>query len=110
MNFKKQVGIRVKAVRTLKNITQEQLSEKIDISPQALSRIERGDNFLSAELLEKLARILQVKPSAFFDFECDWKVEDPDLKEFFIQDTVKIMRNCPDKVDKIHKMVRDLTN
>jgi len=42
MDVKQMIGSRIKEIRTKKGFTQEQLAEKIDISPKYLSSIERG--------------------------------------------------------------------
>ena len=47
-------------------MSQEQLSEKVDISNKHLSAIERGLTFVSAELLEKLSEALEVPAFYFF--------------------------------------------
>ena len=47
-------------------MSQEQLSEKVDISVKHLSSIERGVNFVSADLLERLADSIGVPVFYFF--------------------------------------------
>ena len=54
MNIKKQVGIRIKELRKKKCISQEKLAECVDIAQNTLSGIENGDNFFTAETLEKI--------------------------------------------------------
>ena len=53
-------GENLKQFRKEKNLSQEQLSEKVDISVKHLSSIERGLTFVSAELLENLSVSLEV--------------------------------------------------
>jgi len=55
MGIKPIFGENLKFYRKAKNLSQEQLSEKADISVKHLSAIERGLTFVSADLLEKLA-------------------------------------------------------
>jgi transcriptional regulator with XRE-family HTH domain len=47
-------------------LSQEELAEKVGISPKHLSAIERGLTFVSADLLEKLSSVLQVPVSTLF--------------------------------------------
>ena len=54
MNIKKQLGVKIKRLRMKNGLTQEQLAEKIDIAPRTLSGIETGENFLTADTLEKI--------------------------------------------------------
>jgi transcriptional regulator with XRE-family HTH domain len=66
MNIKKIFGENLKHYRKAKKLSQEQLSEKVDISVKHLSSIERGLNFVSADLLEKLAVSVEIPVYYFF--------------------------------------------
>ena len=66
MDVKSVFGKNLKLFRKSKNLSQEQLSEKVDISVKHLSSIERGLTFVSADLLEKLAFSVEVPVSYFF--------------------------------------------
>lgn len=69
MSIKKQLGNRIKELRLKVSLTQEELSERVDISPKSLSQIELGNNFISADTLEKLCNALEVNPKYLFDFD-----------------------------------------
>lgn len=60
MEVKTIFGENLKQCRKEKRLSQEQLSEKVNISVKHLSSIERGLTFVSAELLENLAYSLGV--------------------------------------------------
>ncbi|GHV76047.1 hypothetical protein AGMMS49942_08680 [Spirochaetia bacterium] len=49
-----------------KRLSQEELSEKVDISVKHLSAIERGLNFVSADLFEQLSISLEIPVFFFF--------------------------------------------
>jgi len=66
MDIKIIFGENLKYYRKAKRLSQEQLSEKVDISVKHLSAIERGLNFVSADLLEKLACSVDVPAFYFF--------------------------------------------
>jgi len=66
MNVKGIFGKNLKYYRKGKNLSQEQLSEKADITVKHLSEIERGIVFASANLMEKLAENLDIPIFAFF--------------------------------------------
>jgi transcriptional regulator with XRE-family HTH domain len=66
MGIKAVFGSNLKHFRKQRRLSQEQLAEKLDISPKHLSTIETGAGFVSAELLEKLTETLQVSASALF--------------------------------------------
>ena len=58
MGIKQELGKKIKRIRLEKGYTQDKLSEMIDISQKALSSIELGENFVTAETL-KLSATLQ---------------------------------------------------
>lgn len=63
MNYK-EIGIRIRKYRKLKNISQEELAEKIDISTTHMSHIETGSTKLSLQVLVDIAQILEVSTDA----------------------------------------------
>lgn len=73
ISLKKAFGANLKVIRKGKQYTQETLAEMIDLSPRQLIRIENGDNFPSAETIEKLSTILDIKLETLFGFE--WNSE-----------------------------------
>ena len=68
-NLKGQFGKRIKTLRKQKHMTQEQLAEASTISVDFLSLIERGKNGPSFEVIERLARALEVPIKDLFDFD-----------------------------------------
>jgi transcriptional regulator with XRE-family HTH domain len=66
MTIKVCFGTNLKQYRKEKHLSQEQLSEKVDISIKHLSALERGLTFVSAELLEKLSESLEIPAFYFF--------------------------------------------
>lgn len=60
----KDFGIRVRAARRQKGMTQEELAEKAGISASFLGHIERGSRIASLETLVLLCNALQVTPQA----------------------------------------------
>ena len=68
MDNKKLLGKRIKEIRKFKGLTQEQLSEMIDIETSSLSGIESGRFYPSLHVLEKIAAVLEVELIEFFKF------------------------------------------
>ena len=66
MGIKKELGKRIKALRIKNGYTQEKLSEMIDISQRALSRIESGNNFVTSETIDKLFSAFDITAEEFF--------------------------------------------
>ncbi len=65
---KELLGARIKELRKLKKLSQEQLSEKISIDPKHLSRIEVGNSYPSLDTLERIAKVLGMEMRDFFEF------------------------------------------
>ena len=68
------IGARIKEVRNKKGLTQEQLSEKMEINPKYLSSIERGNENPTLNTLIKLSESLEVDLGEIFGFI---QIEDP---------------------------------
>jgi len=66
MGIKKELGKKIKQLRTERGYTQEKLSEMADISQRALSGIEIGENFITAETLDKLLAALDITAEDLF--------------------------------------------
>ena len=63
------IGERIKFCRKQSNLTQEQLAEKVGLSQNFLSNIERGKGFPSLETIINLANALCVSAdSLLFDY------------------------------------------
>lgn len=67
---KQVVGLRIKNLRALKNITQQELAERCGLSPIQLLRIEQGVSVrnLSSDVFEKMAKAFNVDAS-YLDFD-----------------------------------------
>lgn len=61
------VGRRLRMRRTLLGLSQQKLGEKLSLTFQQIQKYERGANRIGASRLFELSRILDVKPSFFFD-------------------------------------------
>ena len=66
MGIKQELGKKIKRIRLEKGYTQDKLSEMIDISQKALSSIELGENFVTAETLDKLLNALEITSEELF--------------------------------------------
>lgn len=60
MNKKRQIGLRVRAFRLERQLTQEQLAEMIDRSVETISNLERGVSLPNEATLHRLAQTLDV--------------------------------------------------
>ena len=71
MALGKTVGLRVRALRQRRGLSQEELAERIDRSLNAISNIERGRTLPNFTTLERLSQVLEVPVRDFFDHQPD---------------------------------------
>jgi transcriptional regulator with XRE-family HTH domain len=88
MDIKASFGANLKHYRKMCHLSQEQLSEKVDISVMHLSKIERGLTFVSADLLEKLSANLSISVAHLFCKNTE-KIYDDDVLSKFDRITEK---------------------
>ena len=99
--IKKQFGKNLKHYRELKNLTQEQLAEKIEMNVRSLSFIECGTNFVTAKTLEKICKILEISPKQLFDFDYPAK-QTQDLKN----EITGLINTNIEKLNDIYKILK----
>ncbi len=75
-NLKNRFGQRIRQIRLKRNLSQEELAEKIDIAVNNMGKIERGECFVTSATLEKLTAALGVKIQEFFTFGDGISVEE----------------------------------
>ena len=76
---KELLGMRIREVRKVRQLSQERLAEKVGVEPKQISRIEGGKSAPSLETLEAIAKHLLVEIKDLFDFQhlvLQEKVED----------------------------------
>jgi len=69
METKKRLGLRLKAIRKEKKLTQDELAARIGRSVDAVSNIERGKSLPSFSTVEQLCQALEVPLKVLFDFD-----------------------------------------
>ncbi len=66
INIREIFGQNVRMYRKKAGLSQELLAEQLEISQNHLGLIERGKQFVSYTLLERMLAVLAVKPAALF--------------------------------------------
>lgn len=99
---KELLGGRIKELRRLRKMSQEQLSEKVGIDSKHLSRIEVGRGFPSLDTLEKIAGVLAVEMKDMFEFE-DNAADSKDLKKTISQ---LVKESSEDRLRLLAKVIR----
>ena len=65
-DLKKIVGQRLQLLRLEKNLTQEQMGEKLSLSTSAYCKIEYGETDLTLTRLNKIAEVMDMSPMELF--------------------------------------------
>ncbi len=94
-------------MRQNRGLTQEQLAEAIDISQRTLSGIEIGENFVTAETLDKIMEALKTTPDELFRLN-----HLKDTKELIIEIEALInnLSSNKEKIEIIYKFIKSLLN
>lgn len=67
MDIKLRFGLKIKELRKLKGLSQEKLANLSEIDRTYLPTIEKGERNVSIEVVERLARALEVNIKDLFD-------------------------------------------
>jgi transcriptional regulator with XRE-family HTH domain len=105
MGVKEELGKKIKRMRINRGLTQEQLSEAVDISQRTLSGIEIGENFVTAETLDKLVSALNTTTEELFATNHLRQTEE--IVEEITSD-LKIISQNPTKLDVLYNVTKSL--
>lgn len=105
MGIKKELGKKIKSIRVNRGYTQEKLSEMADISQRALSSIELGENFVTAETLDKLLAALEITSEELFATNA-FKDSDELLK--LINENISKLSDNSEKLEIIYNLTKSL--
>jgi transcriptional regulator with XRE-family HTH domain len=88
---------RIKALRKLNKLSQEQLAEKADVHPTYIGKIERGDMNPSVVFLEKIAKVFNMSLSEFLTFPDTKKISSAKSQDInklieFLQDALDVAK------------------
>jgi len=99
------IGERLKKARLEKKLTQEQLSEKLDVSVAFLSRAERGDVKINLSRITQICDILNVSISTILTGTvCN-------SKDYLTEDFSNLLKNCPpEKLKLIYDIAKVIIN
>ena len=96
------IGQRIKQARLAKNLTQEDLAEKIDISVAFLSRVERGNAHLNLRRLTQIAEVLKVSPGYLLTGS------NTTSKDYLKEDFKNILDKCSPEQQKLIYEISEL--
>ena len=105
MGIKEDLGKKIKRIRQNRGLTQEQLAEIVDISQRTLSGIETGENFVTAETLDKILAALNTTSDELFAVE-HLKSSSDLIKE--ISSDIQKFEQEPEKLEILYKVTKSL--
>lgn len=105
MGIKEELGKKIKRMRLNRGLTQEQLAEAVDVSQRTLSGIEIGENFVTAETLDKIIKALNTTSEELFSTN-HLKEKDELVNE--IMQNIKNLSNNPTKLDVLYNVTKSL--
>ncbi len=105
MSIKKELGKQIKRLRTANGYTQEELSEMVDISQRALSSIELGKNFATAETLDKILGAFNITLEELFATN---HLKETDELLDMINKNIKEIGDNPEKLEIIYNLTKSL--
>lgn len=106
MDKKQLLGARIREIRKIRELSQEELAERADISTQYVSNIERGKENPTLDLLLRLAEALRVTLGQLCDFET---VEQLNQKKMRSAVNTILKDVNPDRLRLALKVLRSLT-
>lgn len=63
------IGVKIKKLRELRSYTQEQMSEKLQMSANGYGKIERNETDVSYSRIQQIAGILGITPADIINFD-----------------------------------------
>jgi len=106
-SFEKQIGGKLTEIRLSQKLTQAQLAEKVNLSVESISRLERGVAFPSLKTMETIANALNVKLKDFFQFNEDTPKDKSFERE--LSKLIAFLRTLNKKEVKLaHQILKDI--
>ena len=94
MKYQELINTSIKNLRKSNNLTQEEFAEKIDISIQGLSNIERNRYQPTADTIDKICKAFKITPAELLLGQNDNEI---------INNITLLLTNCPkNKLKKIY--------
>ena len=105
MGVKEELGRKIKRMRINRGLTQEQLAEIIDISQRTLSGIEIGENFVTAETLDKIVKALNTTTEELFATN-HLRNKDEIISDIILD--LKTISENPEKLEILYNVTKSL--
>ena len=109
-NFRKNIGKKIKLARTQSEYTQEQLAEKLSLSPRYISQLERGIAFGSATTIINICKALNITSDYLFQdlIKNDTPIINDLIEQDFLEDYLKLNKYNKTVINAITKELAKL--
>lgn len=102
MKYQRLINTNIKTLRKKYNLTQEEFSEKIGISLQGLSNIERNRYQPTAETIDKICKAFEITPAELL-------IVPNNSNEELISNIITLISTCPQKkLKQIYEIIKIL--
>lgn len=99
MDYQTLINTNIRNLRLKHNMTQEEFAEKVGLSIQGLSNIERNRYQPTAQTIDNICKIFKIKPVELLIEPCDKNTE-------IINNIAFLLAKCPKgKLKKIYEII-----
>ena len=84
-NLKKRMGKRIKFFRKKRNLTQEKLSEMINVESRHISRIETGSQAPSLKILNEICNVLGIEFEDLTTAQKNNEIQKNEIKKYMLE-------------------------
>ena len=102
------IGNNIKTLRLSKDMTQEQMAEKLDHSVNFVSLIELGKSGMSVTTMLDICNILDVDVNCIFKGLLDYRMKDRDLK--LMDNIISLSKDDGEIVEKLVELLINKNN
>jgi len=99
-SIQKKLGGRIVELRKAAGLTQEQLAEKVGVTPVTISRLERGVTVPSLATLARIGEALQAGMPDLFDFQRGRTAKEREIESL----ALKLKHRTPGEVSLIGRL------
>lgn len=91
------LGNNIKKLIEKLNLSQESFSEKIKISPNALSTLENGKGFTTSETINNICNVFSIPTSALFEMDSKYIITKYGTRKEKVSDILLMLANLDDE-------------
>ena len=94
------ISEKISSLRKAHNLTQEALGEAVGVSPQAVSKWEKGDSLPDISVIPDLCRVLRISADTLLGNEENM------TSEMYVDKALEVCKGMDDEIRLLHKILR----